>query len=71
MEFEVKIHDDGRIELVAKGGTFDEAKLKASKLFQSLQASGLQFDVIGQPEQHRHDNEKVRVSASGTRTHAH
>ena len=69
MEFEIKMYDNGKIELVAKGGTFNEAKLKASELFRALKASGLNFEVIGQPEQHRHDDEKVRVS-TGEKTRA-
>ncbi len=57
MQVRVVVLQDGTLSLFAADGTFAEGQQKLPALLQALGAAGVNFDFVGQVEQHRHDHE--------------
>jgi len=68
MEIQVVITNEGKLSIFSKEGTFLEGKEKIDLLLQILKAQGVEFDLIGDVEQHTHDKPKVSVKTKSKST---
>ena len=59
--FRIVITDDGEIGFFAEDGTFEQGKRNIAALIALLQAEGIEFESIGQVEQHRHSDELTQL----------
>lgn len=57
MKFRIVISETGKIGFFTESGTFEQGNKQVEKILAALGASGISFEEIGQPEQHRHDEE--------------
>ena len=55
--FRIVITDDGEIGFFAEDGTYQQGKQNIAALIALIQAQGIEFESIGQVEQHRHSDE--------------
>jgi len=46
---------DGRVSIVTRGGTFEEGRQAIEKLLADLKTQGVDVQLTGPVEQHRHD----------------
>ncbi len=60
MQVRIVVMPDGTLSCFIREGPFEEGKQKLAGLMSALGAAGLQFDSVGQIEQHRHDTEHAR-----------
>ncbi len=66
---EVVIGLDGTISFVVREGyTFEAAKAEIQKATELLRLNGIEFEVVGEVEQHRHDHAHEHVQEH---THTH
>lgn len=56
METKIVITLDGKLSIVTQEGNFAEGQQKIKELLVALQAQGLDVDLVGAIEQHRHDD---------------
>lgn len=56
MKAKIVITLDGQVSVVIEDGTFEAGRGAIEKLMSQLQAAGLDMALIGQVEQHRHDD---------------
>lgn len=56
MKAKIVIMPDGTVSVLIEEGTFETGKVKIEQLLAGLQAAGINLDLIGQVEQHRHDD---------------
>lgn len=59
MKARVIITQDGKVAFFVDEGTLEDGKLAIEGLVKTLQADGVEFDSIGQVEQHRHAADQV------------
>ena len=59
--FSIVITDDGQIGFFAEDGTYQQGKQNIAALIASIQAQGIEFESIGQVEQHRHSDEMATL----------
>ena len=55
---------DGSISFVVAQGDFNSAKTAIQQAVEELKLAGVEFESLGDVEQHRHDNEHVNASVS-------
>ncbi len=61
MKARIVIMPDGQVTVFADEGSAETARPELAKVFAALQAAGLAVDQLGQPEQHRHDDQHNHV----------
>ena len=57
MKLRIIVGPDGKVRVEVSEGTFAEASEKVDNLLNLLRANGIEFAEMGQPEQHRHDDQ--------------
>lgn len=62
MKARIVITKDGKVIFLADDGTLESGAEKIQALIRKLAARGVNFSEVGQPEQHRHDEESVALS---------
>ena len=55
-QMRIAIQDNGMVTIFTDDGTFKAGKEMTEKILALLQADGVDFDEIGQTEQHRHED---------------
>jgi len=65
MKARIVILPTGQISVFVEEGSFEDSRLAIARLLAELEAQGLDFESIGQTEQHRHTEirEEVRSHA--------
>ncbi|HID87445.1 MAG TPA: hypothetical protein EYP55_08720 [Anaerolineae bacterium] len=61
MKAKVVITLDGQVSVFVEEGTFDEGRLAIARLLKELESQGLDFESVGEVEQHRHADQKLEV----------
>ena len=59
--FRIVITDDGQIGFFAEDGSYQQGKQNIAALIALIQAQGIEFESIGQVEQHRHTEEMTTL----------
>jgi hypothetical protein len=67
----VKIHLDGQLELITTEGDFQSGKTTLEALLGALQAQGVEAQMAGQVETHRHDLALTVTGESSAQLHSH
>ncbi|RJO60381.1 MAG: hypothetical protein C4542_09825 [Dehalococcoidia bacterium] len=55
------IVSENRLAFFIEDGTYEEAAPKIAAVVRDLKADGITFDSISAVEQHKHDDQEVRV----------
>jgi len=65
MRAKIVILPSGQLSVFVEEGSFEDGRLAITRLLSELEAQGLDFESIGQAEQHRHAEirEEVRSHA--------
>lgn len=61
MKARIIITKDGKVIFLADEGTLESGAEKIQALIRKLAARGVNFSEVGQPEQHRHDDESITL----------
>jgi len=61
MQARVVITPDGKVSVFTEQGTFEQGKERIEKLLKTLGLEGVEFDEVGEVEQHRHDHEHAHA----------
>ena len=59
--YRIVITDDGQIGFFAEDGSYQQGKQNIATLIALIQAQGIEFESIGQVEQHRHTDEMATL----------
>jgi len=71
MKVKVVVLPDGKISAFVEQGSYPEGKAALEKLLAALTGENVEFDDIGQIEQHRHDAIKVENTVEVHHGHEH
>jgi hypothetical protein len=71
LKIRVKIHRDGKLELITTEGDFQAGKTTLEALLGALQAQGVDATLVGQVETHRHDLELAVAGEASAHLHSH
>jgi len=61
MRARIVILPTGQISIFVEEGTFEDAKQSLNRFLAELEAQGLDFESVGQAEQHRHAAQHLEV----------
>lgn len=56
MKARIVITLEGEVSIVTAEGSFEEGQQKINEILAGLKAQGINLDLVGQVEQHRHDD---------------
>jgi hypothetical protein len=71
LRIRAKIHLDGKLELITTEGDFQSGKTTLEALLGALQAQGVDAQMAGQVETHRHDLALATTGESSAQLHSH
>lgn len=61
MKARIILNKSGSVLILIDEGTPEQASEAVQELMKKLSANGLKFSEVGEPEQHRHDEEELAI----------
>jgi len=61
MRAKIVILPTGQISVFVEEGSFEDGRLAIARFLAELEAQGLDFESVGQAEQHRHADQTLEV----------